>query len=66
MQLTIETFSLSLTIAILELPDDGEPRVPSLLGQSVLDHLALFHSKPSRRLFFLDADEEAALAFPEA
>lgn len=63
-RLTLATFSLALPVAILPSPPGEEPSVPSLLGQSVLDHLSLIHGKPAREVLFLDAEEYAALNLP--
>lgn len=63
---TMETFSTTLEIAILEPPPRPQQplAIPSLLGRSVIDQFALFVEERTDRVLFLDADEAAALDLP--
>ena len=63
---TMDTFSVSLDIAILEPPpgDADPPSIPSLLGRRVIDQFALHLSVRKDHVLFLDVEEENALNLP--
>ncbi len=59
--LRIEDFSTSLKIDILEPVPGQQPSVPSLLGQDVLSHFALFMEERANRVLLLEPDEADSL-----
>ncbi len=62
--LTLGSFSMSLTITILEAPTGPLAPIPSLLGRDVIAHFALFMEERTRRVLLLEPAEVAALPLP--
>lgn len=59
--LTLDSFSTSLTLTILDLPTGRLAPIPSLLGRDVLAHFALFMEERTRRVLLLEPAEVVAL-----
>lgn len=59
--LTLDSFSTSLTLTILEPPPGPIPPIPSLLGRDVLSHFALFMEERTNRVILLEPYEADAL-----
>jgi hypothetical protein len=62
--LTLESFSMSLSLTILEPPPGPLPTIPSLLGRDILSRFALFMEERTNRLFLLEPEEADALQLP--
>ncbi len=62
--LTLDSFSTSLTLTILEAPTGPPAPIPSLLGRDILAHFALFMEERARRVLLLEPAEVALLPWP--
>ena len=62
--LTLDSFSIPLTLTILEASSGPLVPIPSLLGWDVLAHFALFMEERTRRVLLLEPAEVAALPLP--
>ena len=62
--LTLDSFSIPLTLTILEASSGPLVPIPSLLGRDVLAHFALFMEERTRRVLLLEPPEVAALPLP--
>ena len=59
--LTLATFSMPLTLTILEPPPGSLPPIPSLLGRDILSQFALFMEERTSRVLLLEPQEADAL-----
>lgn len=62
--LSIDSFSTSLTLTILEAVPGRLLPIPSLLGRDILSHFALFMEERSNRLLLLEPQEANSLNIP--